>query len=65
MYHDRDAKVQLFNRGTKAKGYGKKKDFRLDGEMGVADVRALARAFLPLEDLATEYLLAQEEIDRS
>lgn len=59
MYHDAEAKLLLFDQGVKVKGQGKKKYFRLDGVMSLEDVRALGVAFLPLEDLATEYLLTQ------
>lgn len=61
MYHDLDSKRQLFQRGVKAKGYQKEKHFRLDGEIDIDDVRILGTAFLPLEDLAAEYLLIQQE----
>ncbi len=61
MYHDLGSKYQLFQQGVKAKGYQKQKYFRLDGEIGIDDVRSLGSAFFPLEDLAAEYLLTREE----
>jgi len=60
MYHDENAVDQLFRHGIKAKGHQKQKYFRLDGQIAIDDVRVLGAAFLPLEDLATEYLLAQQ-----
>ncbi len=63
MHHDISSKQKLFQRGEKTKGYGKQKYFRLDGEISIEDVRMLAKAFLPLEDLATEYLLTGEDSD--
>jgi hypothetical protein len=61
MYHDFESKQQLFQRGIKVKGYQKQKHFRLDGEIHIDDVRTLGAAFLPLEDLATEYFLTKQE----
>ena len=61
MYHDDEAKLKLFDRGIKQKGHGKKKYFRLDGEISIEEVSALGSAFLPLEDLATEYLLSKHD----
>ena len=57
MYHDENTVEQLFTDGRKIKGYQKEKYFRLDGRIAVDDVRLLGAAFLPLEDLSTEYLL--------
>jgi hypothetical protein len=61
MYHDINSLERLFRRGIKTKGYGKQKLFRLDGAITIEDVRLLGTAFLPLEDLSTEYLLTQQD----
>jgi len=61
MYHDVNSKRRLFQRGDKAKGNNKMKYFRLDGEITTDDVCMLGTAFFPLENLATEYLLTQQD----
>lgn len=61
MYHDTDAIERLFRHGRKTKGHQKEKYFRLDGSITIDDVRKLGSAFLPLEDLSTEYLLTQQD----
>ena len=61
IYHHPDLKEQLFREGRKVKGYNKQKYFRIDGHLGIEDVYSLSKAFLPLEDLATEYMRLQEE----
>jgi hypothetical protein len=60
MYHDEMAIDRLFLHGRKTKGHQKAKYFRLDGPIAINDVRLLGSAFLPLEDLSSEYLLTQQ-----
>jgi hypothetical protein len=62
MYHDDLGKRLLFQQGKKVKGHNYKKHFRLDGVLDINTVRDLVMAFLPLEDLTTEYILTQQQV---
>ena len=62
MYHNDLDKRLLFRQGKKVKGYNYSKHFRLDGVLSVNTVKDLARAFLPLEDLTTEYIFHQSNL---
>lgn len=54
IYHTPDEQQSIFEHVVKEKGRGYLKQFRLDGEIKVQDVTALAGAFLPNEQLAIE-----------
>lgn len=55
MTHEDAEKKRIFEQGRKEKGICYQKWFRLDGNISQMDAVALARAFLPLEDLLVEY----------
>lgn len=62
MYHDDLGKRSLFQQGKKVKGYDYRKHFRLDGVLDIDTVADLVIAFLPLEDLTTEYILTCQKV---
>lgn len=61
MMHGEAEKGALFESGRKVKGTDYQKWFRLDGRISQTDAVALARAYLPLEDLLVEYTQHTED----
>jgi hypothetical protein len=65
MFHDDSGKQFLFQQGNKVKGYNYRKHFRLDGVLDINTVKDLVTAFLPLEDLTTEYVLTHQQVNNA
>lgn len=54
--HSSEEKLLIFRQGRKAKGSNYVKHFRLDGFLSTNDVINTANAFLPLDELTSEYM---------
>lgn len=56
MYHSLDQKLEMIYSGTKIKGDGYTKYFRLDGQIPLKNAREIMTIYLPLDDITEEFI---------